>query len=423
MFKPLPLFIGLRFAKSLQRSVMARFITLASTIGITLGVMVLIVGLSAMNGFERELLYRVLGVIPSAEITSDEGVIPGVSKKISTLTTHESVVAAAPEINVNGLLSHAGIYKAVQVRSIDPTLEQKVLNLKPFVVKGSLDDLNSNVDNTLPKIVIGEQVAKHIKADIGDSIELLMTRPSKEGGISVPLATEYQISGIIKIGGQLDSLIAFAGIENTRKLLEMKEDTATVISFKTRDIFKAREQSYSAVRYLVSKIPESLYVQSWVSKQGKLYNDIQMIRSILYLALVLVVAVACFNIISSMIMSVNEKRSEIAILMSMGYRKSQLIATFVVHGGVSGLVGSVFGIILGILTSLYLTEIISFIETLFGFHLLNQDVYFIDFVPSELHWFDVFIVGFVAVLLSLLAATIPAWFASRIKPAIELSGK
>jgi lipoprotein-releasing system permease protein len=420
MFKPIPLFIGWRFAQARRQSIMASFISLASTMGIAIGVFVLIVGLSAMNGFEMELNHRVLGIIPSAQIDSSTGPFSQVEKAVGILKEHKDIKAAAPLISIEGLVSKGNVFKGVLIRGVDPKEEKTVLKIEEFLTTGGLDVL---ADRSVPNIILGDKIAKKLNVKIGDTVELIIAKVDSSGAMQAPTGKIFTIRGIMKIGGELDNMFALVNINQARELLGLNSTEATGISVRVADNYSAREQGYDATRYLLNKFNGSFYVHSWMSSQGNLYRDIQMIRSIMYLALVMVVAVACFNIVSNLIMAVNEKRSEIAILLSMGYSRISVMLTFIVQGAISGCLGTICGAVIGIITALNLTVILKTIENIFSFQILNSDVYFIDFVPSEVHTMDVLLVVGVAVSLSLLASLIPSWVSSRVHPAQELSGK
>ena len=444
MHKLLPALIGFRFSSSGRKTMMSGFISKASAIGAAIGVIAILAGLSAMNGFERELRYRVLGVIPAAEIYPAEGeYIVGVSEKTRILAESPAVAAAAPEIIINGLVSAGGVYKGAQVRAVDPRAELEVLHLSPFIREGSFLSADSNSaespssenhvsenasETETPGIVLGSRIARKLGVKIGDSAEFLMAAQSSEirdkSGPRALSSARFRVIGILEIGGQLDAAVAFININEARKLLNLPEDSANNIAFRTADILQAGTECMDGARYLAQRVSAgNLYVRSWMSVQGRLYNDIQMIRSILYLALFLVISVACFNIVSSLIMAVNDKRSEVAILLSMGYSRLAVMETFAVQGALSGCAGTLAGIILGVPLAVNLSEIVSGIENVFGFHVLNQNVYFIGFVPTEFHWQDAVYVAGIAVIMSFMATVIPAVMASKIKPARELSGK
>jgi lipoprotein-releasing system permease protein len=419
MFAPLELFIGLRFAKSRRKGIMAAFISLASFLGIALGVMVLIIGLSAMNGFERELNNRVLSVIPSAEINATYANIYNASEATSILSKQENVLGASAVINIKALVSKDNVYRAIQIKGIEPNLEETVTPISKFVTAKSLSSLKDGNN-----IILGKKNAERLHANIGDEIDVYLSDVDKNTGkTSIPKGIKFKVVGFLEISGELDKLLAYIHIDKAREILNYEKDEATNIAFKVTDNYRARELAYDAVKGMLKEYKGSFFVKPWTYSFGYLYQDIQMIRTIMYLALIMVVGVACFNIVSSLIMDVNEKRSEIAILLSMGYSRSRILLTFIVQGSVSGTFGVIAGTIIGTLLSVNLTSVIQVIERICNVKLLNGDVYFIDFVPSEVCFSDVFLVAGIALILSVLASVIPSYISSKINPARELSSK
>ncbi len=415
----LPIFIGWRFAKARRKSIMASFISFASSIGIALGVMVLIVGLSAMNGFEKELNHRVLGIIPSGEISAENPLI-NVKQALEIVREEKVVLAASPVVATQGIISQNNIFKVSLLRGIDPALEKDVLNIEEFLFPRGLDLL---ADPQANNIILGDKIAQKLGVKVGDKVELIISQADQNGRLQAPTGEFFTVVSLLHIGGELDGMISLMHIANARKLMHMGNDEATAISLRLSDNYKADLQVRSAARSIVKTQPDAVYVSTWMSTQYHLYHDIQMIRSILYLALVMVVCVACFNIVSSLIMSVNEKRSEIAILMSMGYTRTQVLYTFVVLGMRSGCLGTMVGTILGIGLAWQLTNVVKIIEAVLGIQVLDGNVYFIDFIPSDVHVMDVALVASVAIVLSLIASVAPAYMSTRVHPATELSGK
>lgn len=419
MFKPLELFIGIRFAKARRKGIMASFISLASFIGIALGVMVLIVGLSAMNGFERELNNRVLSVIPSAELSSAYGNITDAGKLVELLSKEPNIKGAAPVVSTQALISKDNIYRATSLKGIEPAKEEQVTLMYKFITPNALAKLKEG-DN----IILGARNAKKLHAKIGDTIEVYLTKNTQElGKTSIAQGKIFKVVGLLELSGEIDGLLAFIHLDKARSLLGLDADEATEIAFGVTDNYQVEELSYKAVTHMLNEYQGRFYVKPWTSSYGYLYQDIQMVRTIMYLALIMVVGVACFNIVSSLIMDVNEKRSEIAILLSMGYSRMRVMRTFIVQGALSGALGAMVGALLGYIVASNLTRVIRTLEAIFNFEILNGDIYFIDFVPSEVYVKDVLLVGVIALILSIIASVIPSYVSSRINPAVELSGK
>ena len=415
MFLPLSCLIGWRFSRTRRRSAMAKFISLSSCLGIALGVAVLIIGLSAMNGFESELKHRVLGVIPNAELSAAIPPLNEVSSLTKIALTDENVKAAAPVVVLNAILSHEAVFKGVSIRGIEPKSASSVTAADEFIEGDGLELLSADPKGR--NIILGSQIAEKLQVKVGDNIELISANVDPNGTMKAP------VGRILKIGGQIDNLLAFIHIDAAQEIAGLAPDSANLIELKVNDLFLAQAQAYEAARAIAAKAGTALYVRSWVSTMGHLYRDIQMIRSILYLALVLIVTVACFNIISNLIMITNEKRSEVAILQSMGAGRLTIFNSFVSLGIISGSLGVGAGVVVGVLASTYLTQIVGALQLVLGFELLNSHNYFINYVPSVVQVKDVVLVAAVALGISLIASSLPSLFVNRISPAQELSGK
>lgn len=421
MFLPLSCLIGLRFSRTRRRSAMAKFISLSSCLGIALGVAVLIIGLSAMNGFESELKHRVLGVIPNAELSAAIPPLNDVSALTKIALADENVKAVAPVVVLNAILSHEAVFKGVSIRGVEPKSASSVTAADEFIEGDGLGELSA--DSKARNIILGSQIAEKLQVKVGDNIELISANVEPNGAMKAPVGRMFRVGGILKIGGQIDNLLAFIHIDVAREIAGLAPDSANLIELKVNDLFLAQAQAYEAARAIAAKAGTALYVRSWVSTMGHLYRDIQMIRSILYLALVLIVTVACFNIISNLIMITNEKRSEVAILQSMGAGRLTIFNSFVSLGIISGTLGVGAGVVVGVLASTYLTQIVGALQLVLGFELLNSHNYFINYVPSVVQVKDVVLVAAVALGISLIASSLPSLFVNRISPAQELSGK
>ena len=373
MFKPLPLFLGLRYSRSRRRNGFIAFISASSLIGIALGVMALILGLSAMNGFERELKDRVLSVVPQGELDAVERPLPDWPRLRDYLLAQPGVEAAAPVIRLN--------------------------ELQPGE-RG---------------VILGKTIADKLGVKVGDTLGLLLPQGGDQTGIKNPRREALTVVGLLEIGGQLDGLLGFMHLADAQAITGMGSDVEG-FSLRVSDVLKAQSITVAAAQ----QFPHHVYIRSWMNSQGYLYQDIQMVRTVMYVVMLMVVAVACFNIVSTLVMAVNEKRSEIAILKTMGASPGQIRLTFVIQGMVNGVAGALIGALLGGLLSSKLTQILSVVEKLIGHRFLNPDIYFIDFLPTELHMQDLLIVTGAAILMSLVATLYPAWRASGLVPSREL---
>ena len=267
-------------------------------------------------------------------------------------------------------------------------------------------------------MILGKSIADKLGVKVGDSLTLLLPEVGQSdmsAAMKAPLQRRFTLVGLMEIGGQLDSLLGFIHLQDAQQALGIG-DKVQGFSFRVEDLMNAQTYVYQAANLM----PYPMYVRSWRNSQGSLYQDIQLVRTVMYVVMLMVVAVACFNIVSTLVMAVNEKRGDIAILKTMGAGNWQIRLIFMVQGGLNGLVGAVLGALLGAGLSCYLTPIIKGIERITGYHFLNPDIYFIDFLPSELHGGDVAIVTAAAIVMSLLATLYPSWRASRLQPAREL---
>ncbi|MBL0588847.1 lipoprotein-releasing ABC transporter permease subunit LolE [Aeromonas veronii] len=411
MFKPLPLFLGLRYSRSRRRNGFIAFISASSLIGIALGVMALILGLSAMNGFERELKDRVLSVVPQGELDAVERPLPDWPRLRDYLLAQPGVEAAAPVIRLNGLLEHGSALKGVQLRAVLPDLEANLSDAGKYMTGRGLRELQPGERG----VILGKTIADKLGVKVGDSVALLLPQGGDQAGIKNPRREALTVVGLLEIGGQLDGLLGFMHLADAQAITGMGSGVEG-FSLRVSDVLKAQSITVAAAQ----QFPHHVYIRSWMNSQGYLYQDIQMVRTVMYVVMLMVVAVACFNIVSTLVMAVNEKRSEIAILKTMGASPGQIRLTFVIQGMVNGVAGALLGALLGGLLSSKLTQILSVVEKLIGHRFLNPDIYFIDFLPTELHMQDLLIVTCAAILMSLVATLYPAWRASGLVPSREL---
>lgn len=414
MASPLSLLIGLRFSRGRRRSGMVSLISVISTLGIALGVAVLIMGLSAMNGFERELNNRILAVVPHGEIEPVDQPWKGWPEVLARVEKVPGIAAAAPYINFTGLIESGVNLRAIQVKGVDPEQETLLSALPKYVQNNAWQNFKAGQQ----QIIIGKGVADALKVKQGDWISIMIPNSDGENKLLQPKRVRLQIAGILQLSGQLDHSLAMVPMQDAQQYLDMG-DSVTGIAIKVNDVFNANK----LVRDAGEVTNAYVYIKSWIGTYGYMYRDIQMIRAIMYLAMVLVIGVACFNIVSTLVMAVKDKSSDIAVLRTLGAKDGLIRAIFVWYGLLAGLVGSVSGVVVGVLASWQLTNIIAWIEKLIGHHFLSGDIYFIDFLPSELHIMDVVYVLITALVLSLVASWYPARRASRIDPARVLSGQ
>lgn len=412
-----PFFISWRYQRGKQKNRLVSLISLFSSIGIALGVAVLIIGLSAMNGFERELNQRVLSVVPHAELYSyygNENAPIQAGKKLENLAnSNPNVTASSPFVSFTGLIENGTQLKIAQVRGVDPVKQDKVSSLSHYIPSEQWQAFHQQGG-----LILGAGIAKDLEVTAGDEVTLLLPQPTEDGKLAQPLRFSLPVTGVLKLEGQLDHSYALLPIEKAQELLEYQPNEYSGIELALKEPFKVQElQMPELVNF-----NQPLYLNTWIEKFGYMYNDIQLVRTVMYIAMVLVIGVACFNIISTLIMAVKDKQGDIAIMRTLGANNGFIKRIFLWYGLLSGMKGALAGIILGVILSLNLTAMIKAIEGFFGIKLLSDGVYFVDFLPSELHWQDVAYVLIATIVLSLFASLYPATRAAKLEPAKVLSG-
>ncbi len=411
---PLTLLAALRFSRGRRRTGMVSLVSIVSTLGIVLGVAVLIIGLSAMNGFERELNNRVLSVVPHGQIYAVEAPYQDWEFAQNVIRKTPGVQGVSPYVNFTGLLERGANLKAIQIMGVSHETESQVSALPEFI----LNDAWQHFEAGKQSIILGQGVANSLNVKVGDWVTIMIPNTDDSMKIQQPKRIRVQVTGIFRLSGLLDHQLALVPLEDAQEYLGYGNGISG-FEIKAKDPFEADKVVYDAGL----KTMHHVVVKSWIGDYGYMYNDIQVVRSVMYLAMILVIGVACFNIVSTLVMAVKDKSSDIAVLRTLGAKDRQIRAIFLWYGLIGGLVGSLIGVVLGVLISLNLTTMIKGLEVIIGHPILSGDVYFIDFLPSELHVMDVIYVLFTTVVLSLLASWYPARRASKLDPARILSGQ
>ncbi|HMU88563.1 MAG TPA: lipoprotein-releasing ABC transporter permease subunit [Agitococcus sp.] len=412
MFKPVSLLIGLRYTRAKRRNHFISFISLTSIIGLVLGVAVLITVLSVMNGFDRELKNRILGMIPHATISSREPFHDW--PKLAEYAKHNpEVLAVAPFSQLQGMLTANGQVTGALISGIDPVYEKQVSIIGQHIDRakgqGSLDNLQANGFG----IVLGEGLANNLGVQLGDKLTLVLPEAAVSPAGVIPRFKRFTVVGIFKVGADVDGMLAYIHIADAGKLLRIG-DQVQGVRLKLHDIFQSRP----VLLDLLSQLPSYFEGRDWTQTHGNLFSAIQMEKAMMALLLLLIVAVAAFNIVSSLVMVVTDKKADIAILRTLGASPQTITQIFMVQGAVIGLVGTVGGVLLGIFLSLNISGFITWVEQVTGASLF--DAYFINYLPSELKWSDVAWVSLVSALLSFLATIYPARRAAKVQPAEAL---
>ncbi|ENO1848809.1 lipoprotein-releasing ABC transporter permease subunit LolE [Vibrio vulnificus] len=414
MFSSLALLIGRRFSQAKQRNKMVSFISLSSTIGIAVGVAVIIIGLSAMNGFERELQSRVLSVIPHAELEGVRAPVENWQSVMTQAVANPKVVAAAPYVKFTGLVERGNKLKAVEVRGVEPDFEQAVSTMSQFIDQQAWSQFLPGQN----QVIVGRGVANELGVDVGDYVTLLIPQTGESTKVQAPKRVRVKVTGMLTLNGQIDHNLVLLPMADAQQYNHLGEGV-TGIALKTNNVLNAQ----AIVREVGRQIDVYVYLRSWQQQFGFLYRDIQLVRTIMYLVMVLVIGVACFNIVSTLMMAVKDRASEIAILRTMGAGDGLIKRIFVWQGVFSGVLGSVLGSVVGVLVALNLTTLIKGLERVIGHQFLSGDIYFVDFLPSQLRLDDVLLVSGTAIVLSIVATWYPAARAAKLKPAAVLSSK
>ena len=411
-----PFFISWRYQRGKQKNRLVSLISLFSSVGIALGVAVLIIGLSAMNGFERELNQRILAVVPHAEILSapnaTDPTIHHWQNLEKRLQQNAQIKGISPFVSFTALVENGSKLKVVQVKGIEKQAEDRVSSLGNFVQEQGWDKFGKEGG-----LVLGSGIARELDVKSGDWVTLLISQQNGDEQLAQSTRERVQVTAILRLDGQLDYSYALLPLAQAQEFLTYKPDQITGVELKLDDPFSVKNLDLS----MLNDYPQMLYIQNWIGKFGYMYRDIQLIRTVMYIAMVLVIGVACFNIVSTLIMAVKDKQGDIAIMRTLGANNAFIKRIFIWYGLQAGMKGCLIGIVLGIILALNLTTFIQGIEWILGKKLLSGDVYFVDFLPSELHWLDVLMVLVAALALSLIASLYPASRAAKLQPAQVLS--
>ena len=412
-----PFFISWRYQRSKHKNRLVSLISFFSSMGIALGVAVLIIGLSAMNGFERELNQRILAVVPHAEISSANGQsnapIDHWQHLAAKLKQNPQIIGVSPFVSFTALVENGAKLKVVQIKGVETALQDQVSSLGRFVLNQGWQNFAQNGG-----LVLGSGIARELDVQEGDWVSLLISQQTGSENLTQPLRERIQVTGILRLDGQLDHSYALMPLAQAQQLMNYQAEQVSGVELKTADPFNIQTLDYS----MLQDYPQMLYLQNWISKFGYMYRDIQLIRTVMYIAMVLVIGVACFNIVSTLIMAVKDKAGDIAIMRTLGANNGFIKRIFIWYGLQAGMKGCLIGIVLGVILALNLTALIQSLESVIGRKLLSDGIYFVDFLPTELHWQDVLLVLLSALILSLFASLYPANRAAKLQPAQVLSG-
>ncbi|OGT00004.1 MAG: cell division protein FtsX [Gallionellales bacterium RIFCSPLOWO2_02_FULL_59_110] len=412
ILQPYELFIGLRYTRAKRRNHFISFISLISMLGMGLGVMALIVVLSVMNGFQKEIRARMLGASPHLEVVADGGRLHGWQLILDKVAQHSQVSAAAPYIAGQGMLSFGQNVQGVMVRGIDPARETGITELADKMKAGALSDLRGGEFS----IALGSDLARTLGVRLDDKVMLIAPQGQITPAGMMPRLKQFRVAGIFEIGmAPYDNSLALIHLDDAQKLFQFG-DAVTGISGKLHNIDLAPR----VARELQGELPPGLYANDWTHQNVNYFRAVQIEKKMMFIILSLIVAVAAFNIVSTLVMAVTDKQADIAILRTLGAKPSSIMKIFIVQGVVIGAIGTLLGSGGGIVLALNLDVVVPFIERLLGVQFLAKDVYYITDLPSDLRYQEVALVASMSFMISLLATLYPSWRASQTQPAEAL---
>jgi len=412
MFKSVELFIGLRYTRAKRRNHFISFISASSMLGIMLGVMALITVLSVMNGFHKEVRDRILGMASHATIEGIDGQLTQIQRAIDLSKDHPNVVGYAPYIEMKSMLTRRQRVNGALVRGIDPALESHVSEVGEKMTMGQLSDPQEGKYN----IILGAELAAIMHVTVGSKITVLTPKLNMTPTGNLPRLKTFTVSGLFEVGmGEYDRGVAIVHIKDAAKLLRLG-DSVTGIRLKLDDMYLAREVTHE----LANDMKGIFRVSNWTYQHSNFFSALETEKLMMGLILSLIVAVAAFNIVSTLVMVVTDKQSDIAILRTLGASPLTIMKIFIIQGTMLGFIGTILGVVMGVLLAVNLEYLIDQIEVLFNVQFIDPDIYYISKLPSDLHWDDVGYIASGAFLISILATLYPAWTASKVEPAEAL---
>ncbi|HIP94775.1 MAG TPA: lipoprotein-releasing ABC transporter permease subunit [Leucothrix sp.] len=419
MFRPLSAFIGLRYTKAKRDNHFISFISLASVIGIALGVIVLITVLSAMNGYEAGMRDRFLGMLSHVTVTNSDWRLPAWQKRREDVLKTKHVVAVAPFIEKQVMLKEADKVQATLLEAVLPEFEKNIGTINQYISNPSgLSTLKSGAFN----IILGETLAKNLDVKIGDTVTLLS--PQNHGAIGdvtgtenlFPIFRDFTLVATFKVDMQwYDAGTAYIHLDDAAELLEMPDDV-TGLRVQLDDLYKAQEVTTA----IADNSEDDFLITNWTTQQANIFKAIKLQKTMFFLVLILIVGVAAFNLVSTLIMVVTEKQSDIAILRTLGMSDGQVMRVFIVQGGVLGVIGTVIGVILGVMVASNLSDIVHWLEQLLNMQFLKSEVHGITQIDTKIEIMDLILIALSSFLLAIIATIFPAWKASKVQPAEAL---
>lgn len=413
MFRPLELFIGLRYTRAKRRNHFISFISLSSMVGIALGITALITVISVMNGFQEEVRGRILAMTPHATINRWNGVVDDWRAVRDWALEDSRVLGGAPYIRGEAMLNHGALVSGALVQGILPPEEKRVSDIDGKMIQGALDDLRPGEFG----IILGKELANSLGVMVGDKVTVITPQASVTPAGILPRLKRFDVVGLFKAGMyEYDRGLALIHVDDAAKLFQYPDGAVNGVRLKLRDLFVAPRLS----REFAGKLPETFTARDWTQDHATYFRAVQIEKTAMFVILTLIVAVAAFNIVSMLVMVVTDKQADIAILRTLGLTPLGVMGIFIVQGIAIGLIGTLLGLIGGVALAKNVDVVVPFIERVFSIKILAPDIYLISDIPSKVQWGDVATIGLVAFGLATLATLYPAWRAARTQPAEAL---
>ncbi len=410
--RPFELFVGLRYTRAKRRTHFISFISAISMVGIALGIAALITVMSVMNGFEKEIRARILGAAAHIQVFGGEDGFPDWERVANEARRNPQVTDAAPFVMGQGLLSTGSAVRGVFVRGVVPQLEDTVADFGQHMKSGSLDALQPGRFG----IAIGVGIAHGLQLNVGDAVTLISPQGQVTPAGVMPRLKRFTVVGIFAMDhNEYDNALALVDMTDAQALYRM-EGRVSGVRLKVRDLDLAPR----VARELARTLQPGLYVTDWTQQNANYFRAIQIEKRMMFIILALIIAVAAFNLVSTLVMVVTDKHPDIAILRTLGAAPASIMQIFVVQGAIIGIIGTLIGVVAGVLLASNIAVVVPFLEHTFHFHILSSEVYYISELPSDLHWRDVISVAVVALVLAFVATIYPSWRASRVNPAEAL---
>ena len=410
--RPFELFVGLRYTRAKRRTHFISFISFISIVGIALGIWALITVMSVMNGFEKEVRARILGAAAHIQILGADGRVANWEQLVADVKKHPEVTAAAPFVNAQGLLSTGTAVRGVFVRGVLPELEDKVADFRQGMKYGKFEDLRPGEFG----IMLGVTLARALRLHVGDRVTLISPQGQVTPAGLMPRLKQFTVTGIFGLDhNEFDSALALVHMKDAQLLYRM-DDAVSGIRLRVKDLDRAPQ----ITRELARTVTSDMFLSDWTQQNVNYFRAVQIEKRMMFIILALIIAVAAFNLVSTLVMVVTDKHPDIAILRTLGASPASIMKIFMVQGVVIGTVGTILGVATGIVTAFNIDVIVPAIERAFHFQILSREVYYISELPSDLHWDDVVWVALMSLALAFVATIYPSWRAARVNPAEAL---